>query len=58
MVSSMGDNAGDGEVVNMLASMARYVDDNGGMICGAEVSGGSVEYLSGMEVSSVERLAA
>ena len=55
MVSSMGGegNAGDGEVVDgkHVASKARHVDDNGGMTCEAEVSGGVVEYSGDMKVS-------
>ena len=52
MVSSIGDNAGDGEVVDgkHVASKGRDVGDNGGMTCGAKVSSG-VEYSGGMKVS-------
>ena len=54
MISLMGDSAtGDGEVVDgkHVASKAGDVGDNGGMTCGAEVSGGGVEYSGGMKVS-------
>ena len=61
MVSSMrGNVVGDGEVVDgkHMTSKARDVGDNGRMTCGAKVSGGGVEYSSGMKVSSIEQLVA
>ena len=73
MVSSMEGNAvGDGEVIDgNVASKDGDVGDNGEITCGAKVLGGwcgilvwygslegGVEYSGGMEVSSVERLAA
>ena len=54
MVSSMGGNVvDDGEVVDVkhVASKVEDVSDNGGMTCGAKVSGVGVEYSSGMKVS-------
>ena len=50
MVSSMGDNDVDDVVTGNVASKARDVGENGGLTCGGEVSGGGVEYSSGMKV--------
>ena len=50
MILSMGGNAASDVVDSNVASKARDVGDNGGMTCGAEVSGGGVEYAGGIKV--------
>ena len=50
MVSSMGDNVVSDIVDGNVASKARDMGDNDGMICGPRVSKGGVEYTGGMKV--------
>ena len=50
MISSMGGNVTGDVVDGNVASKTGDVGDNDGMTCGAEVSGGGVEYAGGMKV--------